>query len=170
MNSEKTAPIRLGDLDESRLKTHPVWTWYEGSLFEAEDAIAPVDLTEDGLAEVSTLIVYSRFRTAGGATLMGTITYDVDSDEVYGVGLLFGEGRVGFNSRLPSLAAADMKRLNAALGNEHSRIFPLAYSIIAPELNISDGSFDITVSSQASETRQTQPRRQKLLRAYGKIR
>jgi hypothetical protein len=137
------APIRLADLDESRLAACPVWTWYDGSLFEAEDAIAPVPLTEDGLAGVATLIVHSRLRTAGGDVIKGTVTYDVASNEVYAVELLFARDRIGFNKRLPSLAAADVRRLRAALGNQRASIFPLTYSILAPELNIADGESDI---------------------------
>jgi hypothetical protein len=104
-----------------------VWTWYKGSLFETEDEVYPVDLACQSVSDFDTLFMKASFTTAQGYNFVGSVSYNVERDEVYGVEFSFKGDDFGFNANLKDLALKEIKRLRTALGDESAEIFPLKY-------------------------------------------
>jgi hypothetical protein len=119
--------IKVGNLSSEWFEKYPVWTWYVGSLFEAEDEVCPVDLACQSISNFDFLFVRANFLSVQGYNFLGSVSYDVKRDEVYCVQIfLRGDGFI-FNANLKDLALKEIKRLRTALGDESAEIFPLKY-------------------------------------------
>ncbi len=126
MNMENIR-IRVADLTPELLLKFPMWTWYEASPFEAEDTIRPVGACEINSLEGATVIIRAVLTTPSGRRFQGSVTYDLDFDEVFGVEIFY-EGRTfGFNKHASDLAADELELLRRSTGEPEAAVFPLRY-------------------------------------------
>lgn len=139
--------IKISKLSLNWYKKYPVWTWYIGDIHEPEDIVCPVDIANPSLNlnDYDTLFIKSDFKTSDNHLFKGSISYDLNSDNVYEIELFVDDKEFGFNSNLGFLALKDLKRLRSALKNESAVIFPISYktdSTISKTILI-DGSFEL---------------------------
>ncbi|WP_162139118.1 hypothetical protein [Synechococcus sp. PCC 7336] len=127
MSLENNVRIKISDLNLEWLDKYPVWTWYEGSPFEAEDEIYPVELSKQDIHKIDVLFIKSVFVTPRGFKFNGSITLHVESEEVYSVEIFFKGVCFGFNTYWPSLALTEIDRFKSTFGDALLPILPLEY-------------------------------------------
>lgn len=129
LESDRQSPIiRVSDLSEVWLERHPVWTWDEGSLFEDEDGVRPVEAADALNGGFSTVFVRSTFVTASGRRLRGSVSFDVDRREVYSIDICIEDQHFGFNLQLKDMVPDMIERLRAAIHAADEAVFPIEYS------------------------------------------
>jgi hypothetical protein len=119
--------IKVGNLSSEWFEKYPVWTWYKGSLFEAEDEVYPVDLSCQSISNFDFLFVKANLTNAQGYNFSGSVSYDVEHDEVYCVEIFLKGNSFIFNANLKDLALKEIERLRTVLGHESAEVFPLKY-------------------------------------------
>lgn len=95
------------------------------------------------MAKAFTLFVYSRLTIADGHTFDGYIAYSIATEHVYSVEFWDDQESFGFNEKLVDFAADAVARLEKHFGIAPLKVFPIRYSILAEELSIPDGEFDL---------------------------
>lgn len=133
-------PIKASEFGSEHLKLSSAWTW-QNDLHQNEDSLVPVLLTEEGLAEVDSLLISSKFRTSSGTELEGLIVYQLGDDEVFAIEVLAEGQRFTFNKHLSDLSLKELKRLSSYLNEDVDRILPIQYSVVPKELILEDGKF-----------------------------
>ena len=67
------------------------------------------------------------FTTIESQVLRGTVMYDVDTDNVYCIGLFYDDEEFGFSLNLQSLIPRELNRLKIHAKNKSLVIFPVKY-------------------------------------------
>jgi hypothetical protein len=120
--------IKIKDLSLEHLNSYPVWTWYEGTLGEAEDKICPVDLTKWVKDDSEVLFIKAYFIAISGMKFEGTVAYDVGRDGIYAVSLFCQGEEFVFNPSSREIALAELQRLRKSLGDPFANIFPVRFA------------------------------------------
>lgn len=132
--------IKASEFQGEHLKLSGVWTW-QGDLYESEDSLVPVPLTEEALAAANSLLIHAEFQTASGIALEGLIVYELGGDEVFAIEVLTNGLRFTFNKHVPEMSIEELDRLALYLNVDRSTLLPLHYSVVPKELAIGDGEF-----------------------------
>jgi hypothetical protein len=128
MNLEKNIPIiEISDFSLLWINKYPVWTWYEGSLFESESYVHPIDLLEIDQNDITTIMFAASFCTIEGVMVRGVVTYDADTDNIYCIGLFYNGGDFNFSINFEDLFIKELKRLRSHAKNENLMVFPVKY-------------------------------------------
>jgi hypothetical protein len=125
--------IELSSLSLEWINKYPTWTWYEGSLFESESLVYPIDLTEADLDSLETIMFSASFVTIEDELLRGEVTYDVEADNIYSIGIFYDHVDFSFSIYFEDLYLQELERLRLYMKNEKIVIFPVKY-----ECDVSD--------------------------------
>jgi hypothetical protein len=133
-------PIKASEFNSEHLKLSNVWTW-QGDLYQTEDSLIPVPLTEEALTQADSLLIHSKFKTSSGTELGGLVVYQLGDDEIFAIEILAGNQRFTFNKHLSDLSQEDLNRLATYLNEKVDHLLPIQYSLVPRELAIEDGEF-----------------------------
>lgn len=140
MSLESMGPIKSSDFSAEHLKLSGVWTWSQ-DLYDSEDSLVPVPLTEDALAEAETLLIHAKLRTATGRAFDGLIVYQLGVDQVFAIEILTNDEKFTFNKNVPDMSMDELKRLATLIGDDASAMLPISYEVVPRELAIETGLF-----------------------------
>lgn len=132
--------IKESEFSEKHLELSDVWTW-QSDLYESEDSLIPVSLTEDALEDAGTLLIHAQFETASGIQLHGLIVYQLGDVEVNAIEILIGDQKFTFNKYVPDLSTAELSRLALSVHEDAKHLLPIRYAIVPRELSIESGEF-----------------------------
>jgi hypothetical protein len=133
-------PIKASEFSIEHFKLSNVWTW-QGDLYENEDSLIPVTLTEEALAEADSLLIHSNFKTSSGTELEGLVIYQLGDNEVFAIEILVGGQSFTFNKHLSDLSQEELNRLATCLNEKVDYLLPIRYSLVPKEIDIEDGEF-----------------------------
>lgn len=116
--------LRSDKLSPAWLEKFPVW-----GNFDEDDSemLRPVLEADPFAADCDPLTIKAVFRTAEGMPLKGCVCVERAFDTVYLVEVFLNDRWYGFNRHLKDLAAEDLEKLKAALGNAQLHVFPLRF-------------------------------------------
>jgi hypothetical protein len=119
--------IELSNLSLELINKYPTWTWYEGSLFKSENLIHPVDLTKIDFDDLDIIMFAASFVTAENKSLRGEVTYDVEADNIYSIGIFYDHVDFNFSIYFEDLYLQELERLRLHVKNDKLMVFPVEY-------------------------------------------
>jgi hypothetical protein len=137
---ESMDPIKSSDFSAKHLKLSGVWMWSQ-DLYDSEDSLVPVPMTEDALAEAETLLIHAKLRTATGKEFDGLIVYQIGVDQVFAVEILTNNEKFTLNKNVADISTDELKRLATIIGDDASEMLPISYQVVPRQLAIETGLF-----------------------------
>jgi hypothetical protein len=132
--------IKIADFREEHLALSDVWTWSD-DLYESEDSLVPVPVTEEALANAGHLLIGSALETARGDRFQGWIMYNLHRADIFALAILTDGRRFGFNKNLASTSYGALEQLAAHLGTTAQGLLPIKYEVTSEKLDIPSGTF-----------------------------